>query len=109
MSEATTNNRFQLDTDVPHCRTLWIGILQGSWHEMGVQYGQRCGKDIARNFDTLWNLDVLGEGLFERLWQKGRSKEERADYFLAYMDRSLKELHYLSPELVDFPGKSHVN
>lgn len=102
MSEPTTNNRFQLDTDVPHCRTLWIGILQGSWHEMGVQYGQRCGKDIARNFDTLWNLDVLGEGLFERLWQKGRSKEERADYFLAYMDRSLKELHYLSPELVDF-------
>ncbi len=69
---------------------------------MGVQYGQRCGKDIARNFDMLWNVDVVGSGLFERQWQVGRNTEERADYFLAYMQRSLKELSFLSPELVEF-------
>lgn len=97
-----TDKQFRLKHEVPDCRTISIGILQGSWKEMGLQYGQRCGKDIARNYDMLWNLDVIGGGLFERLWQQGRSTEDRADYFLAYMERSLEELSYLSPELVDF-------
>jgi hypothetical protein len=70
---------------------------------MGVQYGQRCPKDIARNFDMLWNVDVLGGGLFERPWQKGKKgREERIRYSLAYMERYVKELSFLSPELLDF-------
>ena len=100
--QQSATKQFKLHSEIPHCRSLWIGVLQGSWSQMGVQYGQRCGKDIARNFDMLWNLDVLGGGLFDRLWQQGRSTEDRADYFLAYMERSLNELSCLSPELVEF-------
>jgi len=96
---------FRLDSEIPHCRSLWIGVLQGSWKEMGIQYGQRCGKDIARNFDMFWEKDVLGGGVLqkgERLWQKGRTGPEREKYCAAYMQRSLKELSLLSPELAGF-------
>ncbi|MBI4529158.1 MAG: hypothetical protein HY695_35620 [Deltaproteobacteria bacterium] len=94
--------RFRLKSEIPHCRSIFIGVLKGTWKEMGVQYGQRCAKDIARNWDMLWNVDVLGGGLFERLWQQGRGREERVKYFLQYMERYLKELAFLSPELVEF-------
>lgn len=96
---------FRLESEIPHCRSLWIGTLQGTWKEMGVQYGQRCGKDIARNFDVFWEKDVLRHGLLvkgERPWQKGRNEAERAKYCEAYIRRSFKELSFLSPELVEF-------
>lgn len=96
-------SRFKLNSEIPPYRSIFIGILQGTWNEMGVQYGQRCAKDIARNWDMVWNVDVLGGGLFERLWQKGRSsREARINYVLPYMERYIKELSFLSPELVEF-------
>ena len=93
---------FRLGAEIPPYRSIFIGILQGTWRQMGIQYGQRCGKDIARNFDMFWKVDVLGEGLFDRPWQKRRGPEERAKYCLAYIQRFLKELSFLSPELVEF-------
>ncbi len=45
---------------------------------MGIQYGQRCGKDIARNFDIAWEKSVL-KGK-KNLWQEGRTEKEKADY-----------------------------
>jgi hypothetical protein len=69
---------------------------------MGFQYGQRCAKDIARNWEMVWNVDVLGSGLFERPWQKGRNREARIKYVLPYIERYIKELSCLSPELVQF-------
>ncbi len=95
---------FRLDSEIPHCRTIWIGVLQGTWKEIGIQYGQRCGRDIARNFDIFWEKDVLGKGWLprgERLWQKGRTEEERAEYCAAYMQRFFRELSFLSPELTE--------
>ena len=89
---------FRLPTEVPHCRSIWIGVLQGTWEEMGAQYGQRCGQDIARNFDTHWESQVL-QG--ESPWQKGRSESERARYALAYVRRSLEELSHLRPEMIE--------
>jgi hypothetical protein len=109
-AKSMENNRlnkqaFRLSSEIPHCRSLWIGVLQGSWREMGTQYGQRCGRDIARNFDMFWEKDVLGRGTLprgERLWQIGRTGAEREKYCLAYIQRSFKELSFLSPELIEF-------
>ena len=90
---------FRLPAAVPHCRSLWIGILQGTWREMGLQYGQRCGKDIARTFDLYWERDVLLSGA--SLWHVERSERERARYANEYLKRSYAELQHLRPELLD--------
>jgi hypothetical protein len=80
-------------------RATWIGVLQGTWKEMGIQYGQRCAEDIKMNFDFVWDGGVLNG---DELWQQGRTQEERAEYCLKYVQRSFKELSYLSPEIIDF-------
>jgi len=99
--EANTGDqvRFKLPTAIPHCRSLWIGVLQGSWREMGVQYGRRCGKDVARTFDLYWEREVLRDGA--GLWQAGRSERERVRYATNYLTRSYAELGHLRPELVE--------
>ena len=74
---------FRLQSEIPHCRSLWIGILQGTWEEMGIQYGQRCGKDIARNFDLNWESQILKGN--KSFWQQNRSEKERAHYGIAYL------------------------
>ena len=85
-------------------RTLWIGILQGEWKEMGIQYGKRAGKDVAWGFDLLWSGQTgSGIRLKKQLWQKqGRTVEENEDYAVAYMQRMYKELEFLSPEIHAF-------
>ena len=90
---------FRLETEIPPYRSLWIGVLQGTWREMGMQYGQRAGKDIARNFDIWWRNNVLADRLE---WQKGRAEGEKTEYANAYFQRSLKEFSCLCPELVEF-------
>lgn len=92
---------FRLETEVPPFRSLWIGTLQGTWEEMGGQYGQRAGKDIARNFDLWWEENVLSQRLE---WQKGRTEEEKTAYCRDYFQRSLKEFSCLCPEIVEFFG-----
>jgi hypothetical protein len=89
---------FRLPSEVPHCRSIWIGVLQGTWEEMGVQYGQRCGQDIARNYGLCWESQVL-QG--ESPWQKGRGESERVRYALAYLRRSFEELSRLRPEMIE--------
>lgn len=90
---------FRLPREIPHCRSAWIGVLQGTWAEMGRQYGQRCAKDIARNFDINWEKLILkGEKSF---WQQNRTERQRARYGAAYLKRSFKELACLRPELVE--------
>ena len=86
---------FRLGSEIPHCRSLWIGVLQGTWEEMGIQYGQRCAKDIARNFDIAWEKSVL-KGK-KNLWQEGRTEKEKADYARRYLQRCFKELSLLRP------------
>jgi hypothetical protein len=40
----------------------WIGALEGTWREMGIQYGQRAAKDVRNNTDVEWlnSLTKLG-------------------------------------------------
>ena len=39
--EVKTEERTKLgwETEIPPFRSLWIGVLQGTWKEMGIQYG----------------------------------------------------------------------
>ena len=90
---------FRLRSEIPHCRSLWIGVLQGTWEEMGIQYGQRCGKDIARNFDIAWEKSVL-KGK-KNLWQEGRTEKEKGGYVRHYLQRCFKELSFLRPEMIE--------
>ncbi len=90
---------FGFETEIPPFRSLWIGVLQGTWQEMGMQYGQRAGKDIARNFDLWWRENVLACKLD---WQKGKTEAEKSRYFKTYFQRSLSEFSHLCPELVQF-------
>jgi hypothetical protein len=99
MDGKRSNPSFRLQTEIPHCRSLWIGVLQGTWKEIGTQYGQRCAKDIARNFDLGWDKLIL-KGK-KHLWQQGRTEQEKADYGLRYLQRSMQELSALSPEMID--------
>jgi hypothetical protein len=92
-------NPFRFETEIPPFRSLWIGVLQGTWKEMGMQYGQRAGKDVARNFDLWWRENVLA-GRLE--WQKGKTEDEKTDYCIAYFQRSVKEFSHLCPELIEF-------
>src|SRR5512140_2247641 len=90
--------RFGFETEIPPFRSSWIGVLQGTWKEMGMQYGQRAAKDIARNFDLWWKENVLGKRLD---WQKKRTPEEAGRYCEAYFQRSAKEFSCLCPELIE--------
>lgn len=80
-------------------RILWIGTLQGTWTEMGIQYGQRAGKDIADHWDLDWEDRTLNS---PEPWAKSRSSSERQAYRARYLERSWKELSTLSPELCEF-------
>ncbi len=99
-NQANTPIKFKLEPEIPHVRVISIGILQGSWNEMGIQYGQRCAEDIARNFDLGFKNQVIDSE--KGIWQEGRTEKERGEYCRAYIERSHKELSYLSPELIDF-------
>lgn len=89
---------FRLKREIPNYRSLFIGVLQGTWKEMGFQYGQRAGKDIARNFDIAWKKGVLKGN---QIFHVGRNEQESAFYFLAYLRRSLKELSDLCPKVIE--------
>lgn len=98
-SKASKGTPFRLRTEIPHCRSLWIGVLQGTWEEMGVQYGRRCGKDVARTFDLYWEKEVLRSSA--GLWQRGRTEQEKVRYATDYLQRSYAELSHLRPELIE--------
>lgn len=42
----------------PVTSVAWIGILKGSWYEMGYQYGERGAYDILFNTDMNWDASV---------------------------------------------------
>ena len=46
----------------PITRTTWLGVLKGSWHEMGFQYGERAAYDIRANTDLQWSSTLSAIG-----------------------------------------------
>jgi hypothetical protein len=66
---------------------------------MGLQYGERAGKDIAFNFDSIWENMMHTDG---ELWKQGKTANEKVEYCVAYIERSMRELSFLAPELIEF-------
>jgi hypothetical protein len=94
---------FKLDSEsVPSRRTYWIGVLQGTWKEMGIQYGQRTAKDIQKNFDWIWESILKQKASEKYLWSKGKTEEEKARHALESKRKSTAELSCLSPEIIEF-------
>jgi len=92
---------FKLKTQTTPSEVKWIGILQGTWKEMGIQYGERAAKDIRTNFDFKWKAEIVKQG--SKDWQKIRAtEEERAKYAIAYMRGVYQEYSYLTPEITEF-------
>ncbi len=90
---------FSSSSPVPPARSLWIGVLEGTWREMGIQYGERAGKDIASHWDFDWEDRAVNS---TSAWAKNKTPEERQAYRVAYLKRAWKELSYFSPELCEF-------
>jgi hypothetical protein len=65
---------FSLNEPNVPSRILWIGTLQGTWKEMGIQYGQRAAKDITQHWDHDWEDRVIDNRGF---WAKSRTPEAR--------------------------------
>ena len=82
-------------------RILHIGVIMGTWHEMGVQYGERAAEYILLNYD---------EGIEEDILQPSKSgwratletEQERLAYTLSHFERSNQELSLIFPEMVEF-------
>lgn len=89
---------FKQVAECPPARSTWIGVLQGTWKEMGIQYGERAAKDIRTNFEIAWEDAINGKG---KDWQKIRTVEERKKYIAAYIEQSFKEVAALSPEYTE--------
>lgn len=68
-------------------RPLYIGVIKGSWYEMGVQYGERGGKWIRWVFDARW------ERLVERYG---------VDTVLEDLQKYYDQAELFSPQLIDF-------
>ena len=68
-------------------RTRFIGNLRGTWHEMGVQYGQRAGDLIRYASDFLW----------EKNSKKFGPKHLKED-----IDRYAKAIDEYSPKMTEF-------
>lgn len=64
-----------------------IGILKGSWYDMGKQYGERAGDLIRLVFDA---------------WFKSMEKAHDSKHILDDLKRYNKQIEYLAPQLIDF-------
>lgn len=70
-------------------RVIWIGTLEGTWREMGIQYGQRASKAILHNSDMEWK-DLLN-------WFENDS--ERIKTLASAFE---KQIYLLSPKMIEF-------
>lgn len=86
------------DAQVPNYRCFWIGVLKGTWLEMGIQYGERTAPDIRWQFDMMWEKTIKpNSSLYGDLDEKARIK-----YALDYLEKSFKEFSYICPEITEF-------
>jgi len=70
-------------------RVQYIGVLKGSWYQMGVQYGERGGWRIRWGFDARW----------QKLLEKFNNN---ATTILAGLQKYYDHAALFSPQLIDF-------
>jgi hypothetical protein len=77
-----------------------LGFFRGRGKKWESRYGQRTAKDI--DFDNSWKSILKAKATSEYIWPKGKTEEEKGKYALAYVRKSVEELSYLSPEMIQF-------
>lgn len=92
---------FKQESENPPTRITWIGILQGTWKEMGIKYGQMVASDIRKNFEVEYLNEVVKESP-NTPWHKGKDLQAREKYAAAYIRKSYQEYGYLAPEMIEF-------
>ena len=68
---------------------IWIGALEGTWLEMGIQYGQRASKTILANNDLEWS-NLLG------------GFDNDPERIMALANAFEKQIYLLTPEMLEF-------
>ena len=63
-----------------------LGVLKGSWYEMGFQYGQRSGSEIVDFFDYRFSLHVEKYGIPHLLEDISRYEEQAKMFFSEGLD-----------------------
>ena len=63
-----------------------LGILKGSWYEMGTQYGERSGPEIVDFFDYRFGLHVQKYGIQHLLEDIGRYEAQAKLFFPEGLD-----------------------
>lgn len=82
-------------------RTLHIGVVMGTWYEMGFQYGERSAEYILINYDNLVENDILKS--INSGWRTTlKTEDERLKYALSHYERSYQELSFIFPEMNEF-------
>ena len=82
-------------------RIVHIGVVMGSWYEMGYQYGERAGEYILINYDNEVTKEILKSS--DSGWRKGlSSQDERVNHAMAHFQKSYQELSFIFPELNEF-------
>ena len=71
-------------------RVRFIGPLKGSWHEMGIQYGEEAGDIIRWVFDAWW---ITARDIISNF---GKS------HVIEDLHRYEQSIFFLSPELIEF-------
>jgi hypothetical protein len=96
------NLPFKWQYEAPDARCMWIGMLQGTWQEMGITYGRRAAHDIRANFDTEWENEVIKYNPRNQ-WHKGRETvEARENFAQQYLRKSYQHLSLLGQETIKF-------
>jgi len=66
-----------------------LGVLKGSFYEMGFQYGQRAAYGTAKNADIEWSKSL-------------KSCENSVEEVKSRLAKYLEQLNYFSPQTVEF-------
>ncbi len=66
-------------------RVKFIGLLKGSWYEMGVQYGKRCPKLILTEFDGMLPTIRWDAAPYDHLKSDLARYDEQASYYAPEM------------------------
>lgn len=81
---------FDFDPDLPPTPTKDVVIIQGSWYEMGVQYGQQAKDSLHRRVAFFMQLDYSKAKSYEKIYE---DMQTYVDYYNNYFPDFVELLH----------------
>lgn len=81
---------FDFDPEIPPSPTKEVVVLQGSWYEMGFQYGQQAKDSLHRRTAFFLQLDHSKSGSYDKLYT---DMEKYIQYYNKYFPDFVQLLH----------------